>query len=87
MDCSHLSVVVDLSPSQWEICGEQSLSLSAFLSQLLVFLNAHIALKHENSLAVFAALPGKRSAYSLVMLVHTTHFPQRHALFVHRPTW
>ncbi|KAF8973119.1 transcription factor Tfb4-domain-containing protein [Flammula alnicola] len=57
MDDSHLSVVLDLSPAHWH---QSDLSLSSFLSQLLVFLNAHIALKHENTLAVFAALPGKR---------------------------
>lgn len=63
---SHLSVILDLSPSQWHLSAEPpsantlSLSLSSFLSQLLAFLNAHIASKHENSLAVFGALPGKR---------------------------
>ncbi|KDR75209.1 hypothetical protein GALMADRAFT_249181 [Galerina marginata CBS 339.88] len=59
---SHLSVVVDLSPAQWHKSAndpESPLALPAFLSQLLAFLNAHIALKHENTLAVFAALPGK----------------------------
>ncbi|PPQ89708.1 hypothetical protein CVT25_014109 [Psilocybe cyanescens] len=62
MDYSHLSVVLDLSPAQWQECStdqESALSLSSFLSQLLAFLNAHIALRDENTLAVFAALPGK----------------------------
>ncbi|KAF9529184.1 transcription factor Tfb4-domain-containing protein [Crepidotus variabilis] len=53
---SHLSVVLDLSPAQWY---QSPLSLDSFLAQLLVFLNAHIALKHDNSLAVFGALPDK----------------------------
>jgi transcription initiation factor TFIIH subunit 3 len=57
MNESHLSVIIDLSPSQWHL---SSLPLDLFISQLLTFLNAHIALKHENTLAVFAALPGKR---------------------------
>lgn len=62
---SHLSVIIDLSPAQWYLSsqatngGAHSLSLASFLSQLLVFLNSHIACKDENSLAVFGALPGR----------------------------
>ncbi|KAF8894042.1 TFIIH subunit Tfb4/p34 [Infundibulicybe gibba] len=59
---SHLSVVLDLSPFQWQLSAEHQpypLPLNAFLSQLLAFLNSHVASKHENTLAVFAALPGK----------------------------
>ncbi|KAF8348326.1 transcription factor Tfb4-domain-containing protein [Amanita rubescens] len=58
---SHLSVILDLSPSQWHSSAIYSppLSLASFLSQLLTFLNSHIACKHENTLAVFGALPGK----------------------------
>lgn len=60
---SHLSVIVDLSPTQWhlsaQISNQYPLSIETFLSQLLAFLNAHIASKHENSLVVFGALPGK----------------------------
>lgn len=66
---SHLSVVVDLSPTQWHLSSHSSnaypLALNSFLSQLLVFLNAHLASKHENTLAVFGAFPGKRLADSL----------------------
>lgn len=65
---SHLSVILDLSPTQWLLSAQPSnphpLSFDAFLSHLLVFLNSHIAYKHENSLAVFGALPGKRFALS-----------------------
>jgi transcription initiation factor TFIIH subunit 3 len=61
---SHLSIVLDLSPTQWHLSGEQQqqhpLSLQAFLSQLLAFINSHAACKHENTLAVFGAFPGKR---------------------------
>lgn len=61
---SHLSVILDLSPSQWHHSAQQDnpypLSLPDFLSQLLTFLNMHIASKHENTLAVFGAFPGKR---------------------------
>ncbi|PFH53817.1 hypothetical protein AMATHDRAFT_73229 [Amanita thiersii Skay4041] len=62
---SHLSVLLDLSPTQWHLSALPSpanaypLSLSSFLSQLLAFLNSHLACKHENSLAIFGALPGK----------------------------
>ncbi|KAI0344672.1 transcription factor Tfb4 [Trametopsis cervina] len=68
---SHLSVILDLSPTQWHLSGlpsnKPSLPLSTFLSQMLAFLNAHMACKDENSLAVFGALPGKS-----VMLYSTT---------------
>ncbi|KAJ4483225.1 transcription factor Tfb4-domain-containing protein [Lentinula aciculospora] len=62
MDGSHLSVVVDLCPSQWHFSSLHQpypLNLGSFFSQLLAFLNAHIASRHENSLAVFGAFPGK----------------------------
>ncbi|KAF7983785.1 hypothetical protein HWV62_19003 [Athelia sp. TMB] len=68
---SHLSVVLDLSPSQWHRSAQPDnpypLSLQDFLSQLLTFLNMHIASKHENTLAVFGAFPGKS-----LMLYSTT---------------
>ncbi|KAI0645700.1 transcription factor Tfb4 [Trametes meyenii] len=60
---SHLSVVLDLSLTQWALCAQSSsppgISLQTFLLQLLAFLNAHIACKDENTLAVFGALPGQ----------------------------
>lgn len=61
---SHLSIILDLSPTQWHLAAQSTnaypLALSTFLSHLLAFLNAHMACKDENSLAVFGALPGKR---------------------------
>ena len=67
---SHLSVILDLCPTQWLLSAQPSnphpLSFDTFLSHLLVFLNSHVACKHENSLAVFGALPGRRSALSLL---------------------
>lgn len=64
---NHLSVVIDLSPSQWHLCGQSNnahpLSLAAFLSQLLAFLNSHIACNDENTLSVYGALPGKRYVF------------------------
>ncbi|KIK76201.1 hypothetical protein PAXRUDRAFT_835431 [Paxillus rubicundulus Ve08.2h10] len=60
---SHLSVIVDLSPTQWHLSAQGTnphpLSIESFLSQLLAFLNAHVASKHENTLAVFGAFPRK----------------------------
>jgi transcription initiation factor TFIIH subunit 3 len=59
---SHLSVILDISPSQWHLSSVRQpypLDLSSFISQLLTFLNAHIASRNENSLAVFGAFPGK----------------------------
>lgn len=73
---SHLSVVVDLSPTHWYSSSTPSqqnprpLSLKSFLSQLLVFLNSHIACKDENTLAVFGVLPGRRYV----------HIPMKRAL-------
>ncbi|EIN11961.1 transcription factor Tfb4 [Punctularia strigosozonata HHB-11173 SS5] len=62
---AHLSVVVDLSPPQWLLSAQPGpsnphpLSLRSFLSQLLAFLNSHIASKPENTLCVLGAFPGK----------------------------
>ncbi|KAH9978605.1 transcription factor Tfb4 [Lactifluus volemus] len=60
---SHLSLIIDLSPSQWHLSAQSTnsypLSFQTFLSHVLTFLNSHIAAKHENTLAVFGALPGK----------------------------
>jgi transcription initiation factor TFIIH subunit 3 len=71
MEASHLSVVLDLSPTEWH--RSTTLPLDVFLAQLLVFLNAYIALEHDNSLAVFAALPNKRY-FSPFLLIFTQSF-------------
>lgn len=63
----HLSLIIDLSPTQWHLSAQPTnphpLSFQTFLSLVLTFLNSHIAAKHENTLAVFGALPGKRCAH------------------------
>ncbi|KAF5393408.1 hypothetical protein D9757_000751 [Collybiopsis confluens] len=62
MNSSHLSVVVDLAPAHWHRSSLHTpsiLDLPSFISQLLAFLNAHIAARHENTLAVFGAFPGE----------------------------
>ncbi|TDL25898.1 Tfb4-domain-containing protein [Rickenella mellea] len=60
---SHMSVILDLTPAQWYLSSlpknEYPLSFRSFLSQTLAFLNSHLASKHENTLAVYGALPGK----------------------------
>ena len=62
---SHLSVILDLSPLQWHFSSLPNdnpypLTFRSFLAQTLAFLNSHLAFKHENTLAVYGALPGKR---------------------------
>lgn len=66
---STLLVVLDLNPHQWHRLKDESFSLSVFLSQLLAFLNAHIASVNENTLAVFGAFPGK----SVILYASTDH--------------
>jgi len=60
---SHLSVILDLSPTDWaqSASSDEPLSFSSFLSQFLVFINAHLAQSAENSIAIFGALPNKSS--------------------------
>ena len=62
---SHRSAIAS-SSTQWLLSAQPSnprpLSFYTFLSHLLRFLNSNIACKHENSLAVFGAFSGKRSA-------------------------
>lgn len=66
---SHMSVILDLSPTQWHLSSlpknEYPLSFRSFLAQTLAFLNSHLAFKHENTLAVYGALPGKRCVFLL----------------------
>ena len=76
-DTCHLTVIIDSSPQQWyksaappTSAATDPLSFETFMPQLLAFLNAHLALKHENTLSVIGAYPGKRFASSFrVVLV------------------
>lgn len=68
-DTCHLTVIIDSSPQQWyksaappTSAATDPLSFETFMPQLLAFLNAHLALKHENTLSVIGAYPGKRFA-------------------------
>lgn len=71
---AHLTLIVDLNPLQWHLSSQASndipLSLSQFLAQLMIFINAHLASRDDNTLAVIGALPG----YS-VMLYSTDDSP------------
>lgn len=56
---------LDLNPVAWALSERVSpdgdeLSLESALDQIIIFCNAHLALRHENALAVFAAGFGKR---------------------------
>ena len=57
---SHLSVILNLCPTQWLLSAQPSnphpLSLDSFLSHLLAFSNSHIVCKHENSYRVFTTV-------------------------------
>jgi transcription initiation factor TFIIH subunit 3 len=55
---AHLSLVLDLAPAAWAAAAG-ALPLASFLAQLLAFLHAHLAGKHENTLAVYGALPAR----------------------------
>ncbi|ORY85940.1 transcription factor Tfb4, partial [Leucosporidium creatinivorum] len=58
---------LDLNPLAWSLSGESSpedppadsLTLQQALDQILIFCNAHLSLRHENQVAVFAAGLGK----------------------------
>lgn len=59
---------LDLNPLAWSLSGQpadedptaDSLTLQQALDQILIFCNAHLSLRHENQVAVFAAGLGKR---------------------------
>ncbi|KAG8690182.1 RNA polymerase II transcription factor B subunit 4 [Ceratobasidium sp. 423] len=62
---AHLILIIDLSPVQWQLSasstanGGQGMDLSTFLSQVLVFVNCHLACRQENSAAILGAFPGR----------------------------
>ncbi|KAG9074901.1 RNA polymerase II transcription factor B subunit 4, partial [Ceratobasidium sp. 370] len=60
---AHLILILDLSPSQWQASASATpnggMDLSTFMSQVLVFINCHLACRQENSIAVLGAFPGR----------------------------
>ncbi|KAG8733064.1 RNA polymerase II transcription factor B subunit 4 [Ceratobasidium sp. 428] len=69
---AHLILILDLSPSQWQASASAApnsgMDLSTFMSQVLVFINCHLACRQENSAAVLGAFPGKRHVFDFVCL-------------------
>lgn len=61
---SDLILILDLAPKQWHLSSlesnEHPLSLEDFLPQVLTFINAHLAGRHENTITVLGAFPGQR---------------------------
>ncbi|KAK3714947.1 RNA polymerase II transcription factor B subunit 4 [Vermiconidia calcicola] len=51
---SLLTIILDTNPHAWALLTE-SLSLSKAVANLLVFINAHIAINHANRIAVIAS--------------------------------
>lgn len=66
---SVLLVILDLHPLSWATSadpeqqqnGTDTITLDRALNELLVFLNAHLALKWGNELMVYAAMAGGKS--------------------------
>ncbi|KAG8981538.1 RNA polymerase II transcription factor B subunit 4 [Tulasnella sp. JGI-2019a] len=63
---SHLTLIIDLNPTQWHNSASfapvshdnhQPLSISTFLAQVLILINAHLANRDDNTLAVIGAFP------------------------------
>ncbi|KAJ1304534.1 hypothetical protein OPQ81_005675 [Rhizoctonia solani] len=60
---AHLILIIDLSPTQWQLSassnvnGAQGMDLLTFMSQVLVFVNSHLACRQENSVAILGAFP------------------------------
>ncbi|GAA5930775.1 TFIIH/NER complex subunit TFB4 [Sporobolomyces koalae] len=62
-----LCLIVDLNPAIW--ATSTSLQLDHALDHILVFANSHLALRHENEIALFAATP------HLAYLLYSSHLP------------
>ncbi|KAI6026180.1 transcription factor Tfb4 [Pisolithus microcarpus] len=74
---SHLSVILDLSPTQWYLSARATnpypLTIGSFLSQLLAFLNAHI--EHASRLRGFSrqeVCPSRRARPARRVMLYTS---------------
>ncbi|KAG5460662.1 MAG: TFIIH subunit Tfb4/p34, partial [Olpidium bornovanus] len=82
-DSSLLVFVLDTNPFVWDKArskglrddGGDALSLEEAVKHVLVFLNAYLALTHDNRLAVVASHVGKRAAFS--RLTCQVFFPKK----------
>lgn len=61
-DSNLLVIIIDTNPFAWEESSKADtpLSLDTALNQLLVFVNAHLALKYNNKVAIIASHIGQR---------------------------
>ncbi|GAA6015486.1 hypothetical protein JCM10207_008611 [Rhodosporidiobolus poonsookiae] len=73
-----LCLILDLNPVAWaasSVAGtgtDDALALKDALDHVLVYCNAHLALRHENQVAVFAAAPGKSRQLFSSHLFHSS---------------
>ncbi|BGP19818.1 hypothetical protein JCM10213_003127 [Rhodosporidiobolus nylandii] len=73
-----LCLILDLNPVAWAASGvaaagsDDALALKDALDHVLVLCNAHLALRHENEIAVFAAGPGKSRQLFSSHLYHSS---------------
>ncbi|KAF8608776.1 transcription factor Tfb4 [Ceratobasidium sp. AG-I] len=64
---AHLILIIDVSPSQWQLSASNAanggsgtgMDLSTFMTQVLVFVNSHLACRQENSVSILGAFPGR----------------------------
>lgn len=82
---THLTLILDLSPKQWHLSSLESnefpLSLEAFLSQVLTFINAHLAGRHDNTVTVFGAFPGTRLVHYAYIIPSEAWFDAEFLLY------
>ncbi|GAA5817587.1 hypothetical protein MFLAVUS_011135 [Mucor flavus] len=74
-DSNLLIIIIDTNPFAWEECSKSEipLSLDNALSQILIFINAHLALKYNNKVVVIASHVGQsRILYPLADNEETT---------------
>ncbi|GAA5895590.1 hypothetical protein JCM6882_000347 [Rhodosporidiobolus microsporus] len=73
-----LCLILDLNPVAWAASAvaapgsDDTLALKDALDHVLVMCNAHLALRHENEVAVFAAGPGKSRQLFSSHLFHSS---------------
>lgn len=66
-DSNLLVLILDVNPIVWAEAakGEKPLSLDDALRQILIFVNAHLALKHNNKIVAIASHAAYRYFKSL----------------------
>lgn len=71
-DTNLLVIIIDTNPFAWNESSNAAvpLSLDTALSQILTFINAHLALKHNNKVVVIASHVGYRFVSIAVIVVY-----------------